>query len=89
MSDHLIYPNTELLVSATGGFDFLFSNNIVAARQRFAGKEDPFHILSQGVCAFLEADLGMEVSGSLCEVFDCKIFNFLNAIHSICTNSWA
>jgi hypothetical protein len=74
MSD-LIHPNAELLESATKGFDFLFSNDIVASRQHFAGKEDPFHILGQGVCAFLEAALGMEVSGSLAEVFDA-----LNAI---------
>ena len=78
MSDHLVHPNAELLESATKGFDLLFSNNIVGGRKHFAGKEDPFHILGQGVCAFLEAALGMEVSRSLCEVFDG-----LNVIHSI------
>ncbi|EDQ98216.1 uncharacterized protein LACBIDRAFT_307909 [Laccaria bicolor S238N-H82] len=66
MSGHLVHPNAELLQSATKGFNLLFSNNLVGARQDFAANEDPFHILGQGVCAFLEAALGME-SGLMAE----------------------
>lgn len=56
------HPNAELLQSATKGFDYLFSNDIVAARQHFERRDDPFHLMGLGVCAFLEAALGMEVS---------------------------
>lgn len=55
------HPNTQLLLSATKGFDYLFSNDIVTAREHFKKHDDPFHMMGLGVCAFLEAALGMEV----------------------------
>ncbi|PSR77603.1 hypothetical protein PHLCEN_2v7793 [Hermanssonia centrifuga] len=48
------------LQSATTGFDALFANDIVLAREIFSSTDSPFHILGAGVCAFLEAALGME-----------------------------
>lgn len=56
------HPNAALLLSATKGFDYLFSNDIISARKHFEPHDDPFHLLGKGVCAFLEAALGMEVS---------------------------
>jgi len=56
------HPNAELLQSATNGFDYLFSNDIVSAREHFKQRDDPFHMMGLGVCAFLEAALGMEES---------------------------
>lgn len=55
------HPNAQLLRSATQGFDYLFSNDIVSAREHFKKHDDPFHMMGLGVCAFLEAALGMEV----------------------------
>lgn len=54
------------LVDATAGFDMIFSNDLVGARELFEAKDSPFHALGLGVCAFLEAALGMEVC--LCPV---------------------
>ncbi|ETW86282.1 hypothetical protein HETIRDRAFT_471663 [Heterobasidion irregulare TC 32-1] len=52
-----------LLRTATRGFDHIFSNEILAARAVFDSTNDSaFHALGLGVCAFLEAALGMEVS---------------------------
>jgi hypothetical protein len=60
--DHPPHPSAEMLASATKGFDLLFSNDIVGSRDHFAYKpDDPFHLMGSGVCAFLEAALGMEV----------------------------
>lgn len=53
--------NVLQLRSATKGFDHLFSNEIVEARGAFSAHDSPFHLLGLGVCAFLEAALGMEV----------------------------
>lgn len=53
------------LVSATEGFNHLFSNEIVEARTTFASDDSPFHLLGLGVCAFLEAALGMEVHSTI------------------------
>jgi len=64
------HPNAALLLSATKGFDYLFSNDIVAARKHFEPHEDPFHLLGLGVCAFLEAALGME-TGLMTEASRC------------------
>ncbi|KAF4615660.1 hypothetical protein D9613_012532 [Agrocybe pediades] len=64
------HPNAELLKSATRGFDFLFSNDIDSARQHFEQHDDPFHLMGLGVCAFLEAALGME-SGLMTEASRC------------------
>lgn len=61
-SSKLQHPNAALLQSATKGFDFLFSNDLVGARAHFEKGDDPFHLMGLGVCAFLEAALGMEVS---------------------------
>jgi len=52
----------DFLRNATNGFSKLFENDIVNARALFNGRNDPFHQLGLGVCAFLEAALGMEVS---------------------------
>lgn len=49
------------LRSATTGFDALFSNDLEKAQEVFKSGESPFHSLGAGVCAFLEAALGMEV----------------------------
>ena len=51
---------TELR-AATAGFDYLFANDLDKAREAFAQGDSPFHALGHGVCAFLEAALGMEV----------------------------
>ncbi|KAJ6613668.1 outer membrane protein Iml2/Tetratricopeptide repeat protein 39 [Mycena sp. CBHHK59/15] len=51
------------LAAANAGFDELFANQIGAARTVFAAPphtDSPFHLLGLGVCAFLEAALGME-----------------------------
>lgn len=64
MSDNKLteaHPTAPNLDSAKRGFDHLFQNQIALARDHFAGKDDPFHLLGLGVCAFLEAALGMEV----------------------------
>ncbi|KAF8891625.1 hypothetical protein CPB84DRAFT_1784122 [Gymnopilus junonius] len=60
MEESKQHPNTDLLVSATKGFDSLFSNDIDGARKHFQQHADPFHLMGLGVCAFLEAALGME-----------------------------
>ncbi|GJE87054.1 mitochondrial outer membrane protein [Phanerochaete sordida] len=54
------------LREATSGFDALFSNDIDNAREIFKATNSPFHLLGAGVCAFLEAALGME-SGLMAE----------------------
>jgi hypothetical protein len=59
------HPNAVFLQSAKLGFDYLFSNDIVAAKRTFEGNDEPFHLLGLGVCAFLEAALGMEVCRSI------------------------
>ncbi|KAI8989806.1 outer membrane protein Iml2/Tetratricopeptide repeat protein 39 [Trametes punicea] len=48
------------LRAATAGFDCLFANELDKAREIFASGDSPFHSLGLGVCAFLEAALGME-----------------------------
>lgn len=50
------------LRSATTGFDALFNNDLAKAREILSTNESPFHLLGAGVCSFLEAALGMEVS---------------------------
>ncbi|KDR84675.1 hypothetical protein GALMADRAFT_56095 [Galerina marginata CBS 339.88] len=66
-----VHPNAELLQSASKGFDFLFSNDIASARQHFQKHhDDPFHLMGLGVCAFLEAALGME-TGLMAEATRC------------------
>ena len=50
------------LRSATSGFDALFNNDLAKAREILATNESPFHLMGAGVCSFLEAALGMEVS---------------------------
>ena len=59
-------PTTDAqLRAATVGFDHLFANDLEKARGTFANGDSPFHLLGHGVCAFLEAALGMEVSSLL------------------------
>ncbi|KAJ6453252.1 hypothetical protein C8R47DRAFT_249056 [Mycena vitilis] len=56
-------PTARALASANAGFDHLFANDIAAARRVFSSEDEPqspFHLLGLGVCAFLEAALGME-----------------------------
>ncbi|KAJ7473170.1 mitochondrial outer membrane protein IML2 [Mycena galericulata] len=54
-------PTALALASANAGFAFLFANQIADARAAFDAKpQTPFHLLGLGVCAFLEAALGME-----------------------------
>ncbi|KAG6887246.1 hypothetical protein C0995_016642 [Termitomyces sp. Mi166 len=62
--------SADLLVSATRGFDYLFCNDLNRAKEHFSGKDDPYHLLGQGVCAFMEAALGMEI-GLLAEASKC------------------
>ena len=56
-----IDPETAALVSASEGFDNLFGNKLDEARKVLGAGDSPFHLLGMGVCAFLEAALGMEV----------------------------
>lgn len=58
------------LRSATAAFDALFANRIGPAKAAFAADSSPFHLLGQGVCAFLEAALGME-SARMTEASRC------------------
>jgi hypothetical protein len=55
------HPNAQLLLNTAKGFDHLFSNDIDSARTHFQSHDDPFSLLGTGICAFLEAALGMEV----------------------------
>ena len=57
-----IDADTAALISATDGFDHLFCNKLPEARAQFSAHNSPFHKLGLGVCAFMEAALGMEVS---------------------------
>ncbi|KAI0822776.1 outer membrane protein Iml2/Tetratricopeptide repeat protein 39 [Trametes gibbosa] len=50
------------LRAATVGFDSIFANELEEARETFASGDSPFHSLGLGVCAFLEAALGMETT---------------------------
>ena len=52
---------TRHLLEVTAGFNALFANDLKKARDTFGSNESPFHLLGSGVCAFLEAALGMEV----------------------------
>ncbi|KAH7923486.1 hypothetical protein BV22DRAFT_1196685 [Leucogyrophana mollusca] len=63
---------TELqLRAASEGFDFLFSNDLSSAKEAFQAQPDsPFHLLGLGVCAFLQAALGME-TGLMTEATRC------------------
>ncbi|OCH93858.1 hypothetical protein OBBRIDRAFT_789896 [Obba rivulosa] len=58
------------LRSASEGFDHLFSNDLANARETFSNRDSPFHALGLGVCAFLEAALGME-TGLMAEASRC------------------
>ncbi|KAH8111665.1 outer membrane protein Iml2/Tetratricopeptide repeat protein 39 [Phellopilus nigrolimitatus] len=60
MEKTTVDAQTAALVSASEGFDHLFANRIEEARVQFAAEDSPFHVLGLGVCAFLEAALGME-----------------------------
>lgn len=50
---------------ATRGFDLLLSNQLPEARAVFGENDHPFHLMGRGVCAFLQAALGMEVSSEV------------------------
>lgn len=65
----------QQLRAATVGFDYLFANDLTKARETFAGGDSPFHSMGHGVCAFLEAALGMEVRTQA--VFDLCISSSL------------
>ena len=62
------------LMSASKGFDDLFSNRLADARTHFGTEATPFHLLGQGTCAFLEAALGMEVRS----LFGCQYQHLAN-----------
>ena len=47
---------------AAKGFDHLFANDLQKARDVFEAGGSSFHMIGMGICAFLEAALGMEVS---------------------------
>ncbi|KAL0946369.1 hypothetical protein HGRIS_012600 [Hohenbuehelia grisea] len=64
------HPNAPALANASQGFDHLFSNDITGARKVFAADATPFHLLGLGICAFLEAALGME-AGLMGEASRC------------------
>ena len=66
--------NLIQLLSANQAFDHLFANQIDKAREGFAANDSPFHLLGLGVCAFLDAALGMEVRIAL--YFDAAYFFF-------------
>lgn len=69
MSSEVVADETQQnLRVATQGFDYLFSNDLQKARETFSAGESPFHQLGLGVCAFLEAALGMEVRDALIEI---------------------
>ncbi|OSX65485.1 hypothetical protein POSPLADRAFT_1134175, partial [Postia placenta MAD-698-R-SB12] len=61
-TENSVHPDSRSLSAATEGFDYLFSNELQNARETFAAADSPFHQLGLGVCAFLEAALGMETS---------------------------
>jgi len=73
----LEHLNVSQLLNATKGFDHLFTDDIGAARKHFELNDDPFHLLGLGVCAFLEAALGMEV---------CLTQNFMHDTYSLVTS---
>ncbi|KAJ7691441.1 hypothetical protein B0H17DRAFT_1331099 [Mycena rosella] len=50
----------DVATAADAGFDYLFANQIGLVRTAFEADSTPFHLLGLGVCAFLEAALGME-----------------------------
>ncbi|KDQ54513.1 hypothetical protein JAAARDRAFT_38183 [Jaapia argillacea MUCL 33604] len=58
------------LLGATEGFDHLFANRIREAKETFASNDSPFHTFGLGICAFLEAALGME-TGLMLEATRC------------------
>lgn len=62
MSEPLSEETTRNLQSATSGFNALFANDLEGARKEFSSEQSPFHSLGAGVCAFMEAAMGMEVS---------------------------
>lgn len=56
----------DALNNANKGFSRLFENDVAGAKNTFKSRDDPFHQLGLGVCAFLEAALGMEVRHRAC-----------------------
>lgn len=63
MSSYSAHATALQLASASSGFDHLFSNEISSAKTAFASDSNsPFHLIGLGVCAFLEAALGMETA---------------------------
>ncbi|KAJ7478226.1 hypothetical protein FB451DRAFT_1452516 [Mycena latifolia] len=60
-SDQMVQMSIhEAEIRQIHGFDALFANQIAPARTAFQSDDTPFHLLGLGVCAFLEAALGME-----------------------------
>jgi len=70
MEERKQHPNVLQLLIAMQGFDYLFTDDIAAARKHFELRDDPFHLLGLGVCAFLEAALGMEVCMFCSKIMD-------------------
>ncbi|TCD67048.1 hypothetical protein EIP91_000610 [Steccherinum ochraceum] len=55
-----VEETTANLRDASTGFDHLFANDLEKAREVFTATSSPFHMIGMGICAFLEAALGME-----------------------------
>lgn len=70
------------LLEATAGFDALFANDLKKAQDTFGSNESPFHLLGSGVCAFLEAALGMEVTFLLAVILCSQLLLTVPHCHS-------
>ena len=70
MADSQLDTETQLR-NARVGFDHLFANDLIKARETFASGDSPFHQMGHGVCAFLEAALGMEVHTQYIPTLQC------------------
>ena len=66
------HSSAQHLLNAANGFDYLFSNNIDCARTHFQSHDDPFSLMGTGICAFLEAALGMEVRNKTLDLVTLK-----------------
>lgn len=79
---------TRHLRSASTGFDALFNNDLAKARDILGTNESPFHLLGAGVCAFLEAALGMEVCFWILDfvgaVLSFRRQSFWRRLHTFC-----
>lgn len=68
MSQISLEETTANYHDAAKGFDHLFANDLQKARDVFEAGGSSFHMIGMGICAFLEAALGMEVSSTLLKI---------------------